>query len=340
MAIISIPTSIGGVTIPGTAVNGPLGALYQNRFGRTDLQYPRDLQSATRGHMVHFAINEIDPLRYEEVKEKIIKPATEFAKEFGGKLVDNPIGTIKDGVTKAVQGTATAIKELDPGKTFSSLGDVAGKLGSGYYTEKVNLAFKNPTKRSDKSISLYMPDTVNFTYAASYGQTDLLTAFSSVPLAGSAVGAVTQTLNNPLARLAMKGMGYALNPNQQVLFDGIDFREYQLAFTFTPYSKQEANVVAEIIKLFKVHAAPRLLQGAGGGMFFIPPSTFTPTFRFNGQINKKINQVTESVITNINVDYAPNGFSAHTDGAPVQTTLTLQFREIELITAQKVEQGY
>lgn len=340
MAIISIPTSIGGVTIPGTAINGPLGALYQNRFGRTDLQYPRDLQSATRGHMVHFAINEIDPLTYEEVKQKIIKPVTDFAKDVGGRLVDNPLGTLKDGVGKALEGTAAAAKNFDFDKFLESGGQILDRLGSGYYTEQVNLAFKNPTKRSNKSISLYMPDTVNFTYAASYGQTDLLTAFSSVPLVGAPVAAVTQALNNPLARLAMKGMGYALNPNQQVLFDGIDFREYQLAFTFTPYSKQEADTVAEIIKLFKLHAAPRLLKGAGGGMFFIPPSTFTPTFRFNGQINKKINQVTESVITNINVDYAPQGFSTHTDGAPVQTTLTLQFRELELITAQKVEQGY
>ena len=190
-----------------------------------------------------------------------------------------------------------------------------------------------------------MPDTLNFSYAASYGQTDLLTAASSVPIIVKGVninpvGAVTQALNNPLSRLALKGAGYALNPNQQVLFDGIDFRIYQLVFTFTPYSKQEAQTVAEIIKMFKIHAAPRLLEGAGGGMFFIPPSTFTPTFRFNGRINKNISQVTESVITNIIVDYAPQGFSTHTDGAPVQTTLTIDFRELELITSQKVEQGF
>jgi hypothetical protein len=323
MAIISIPTSIGGVTIPGNVINGPLSSLYQNKFGRNDLQYPRDLQSATRGHVVHFAINKIDPLRYEELKSK------------GLQKVNELVVTGKDALEKATQDPVATAKELKD----AAVG-VSDKVFSGYYTEQANLLFKNRTKTSNESISLYMPDTVNMTYAASYGQTDLLTAFSSVPLVGGAVGAVTQALNNPLARLAMKGMGYALNPNQQVLFDGIDFREYQLSFTFTPYSKQEADTVARIIKLFKVNAAPRLLQGAGGGMFFIPPSTFTPTFKFNGQPNKKINQVTESVITNINVDYAPQGFSTHTDGSPVQTTLTIQFRELELITAQKVEQGY
>jgi hypothetical protein len=313
MALISIPTSIGGVSIPGLVTNGPLGLLYKNPFGRQDLQYPRDLQSATRGHVVHFAINEIDPLRYEE------------AKQLGLSVVTG----VKDG-----------IKSVEADKIFSGVSEGFTKLTDGTVIQNLNLAFKNRTKKSNKSISLYMPDTLNFTYAASYGQTDLLTAFSSVPLIGGAVSAVTQAINNPLARLALKGTGYALNPNQQVLFDGIDFRNYQLAFTFTPYSKQEAQTVAAIIKMFKTYSTPRLVEGAGGGMFFVPPSTFTPTFKFNGQRNKNINQVTESVITNIIVDYAPQGFSAHTDGAPVQTTLTIDFRELELITSQKVEQGY
>jgi hypothetical protein len=324
MALITIPTSIGGVSIPGLVTNGPLGALFKNPFGRQDLQYPRDLQSATRGHVVNFAINEIDPLRYEEAKSLLV----------------NKTRGIVAGITTALQdnGQNSGDVEAQEGGFYGQ--SITDKILDGTYTKEINLVFKNRTKKSTKSISLYMPDTVNFNYGASYGQTDLLTAFSSVPIVGAAVGAVTQALNNPLARLALKGTGYALNPNQQVLFDGIDFRTYQLAFTFTPYSKQEAETVAQIIKMFKVHAAPRLLEGAGGGMFFIPPSTFTPTFRFRGQINKKISQVTESVITNINVDYAPQGFSAHTDGAPVQTTLTIDFRELELITSQKVEQGF
>jgi hypothetical protein len=328
MALISIPTSIGGVSIPGIVTNGPLGSLYKNPFGRQDLQYPRDLQSATRGHVVNFAINEINPLRYEQFKNETIKTVGK-----AGDATQEGIKRAKESVESG--GTQGAI---DLGA--DALKNTFGKLEDGSFTKELNLVLRNRTKTSTKSISLYMPDTLNFTYAASYGQTDLLTAASSVPLVGGVVSAVTQALNNPAARLLLKGSGYALNPNQQVLFDGIDFRTYQLAFTFTPYSKQEAATVAAIIKMFKSHAAPRLVEGSGGGMFFVPPSTFTPTFRFRGQINKNINQVTESVITNINVDYAPQGFSAHTDGAPVQTTLTIEFRELELITKQKVEQGY
>ena len=65
MAIISIPSSIGGVTVPGLATNGPLGILFNNPFARTNLQYPRDLQSTTRGHYVTFEIRDINPIGYQ-----------------------------------------------------------------------------------------------------------------------------------------------------------------------------------------------------------------------------------------------------------------------------------
>jgi hypothetical protein len=112
-----------------------------------------------------------------------------------------------------------------------------------------------------------------------------------------------------------------------------------MAFTFTPYSKQEAATVEKIIKLFKVHAAPRLATGSAG-MFFVPPSIFTPKFFFNGQENKKINKITKSVIENIDVNYAPNGFTTQSDGAPTQIQLTINFKEIELLTRDRIEQGY
>ena len=45
-------------------------------------------------------------------------------------------------------------------------------------------------------------------------------------------------------------------------------------------------------------------------------------------------------LKNVDVNYAPNGWSAYRDGAPVQTTLTLGFEEIVLIDRDKVEQGF
>ena len=141
---------------------------------------------------------------------------------------------------------------------------------------------------------------------------------------------ITSSIESDAAKLLMKSQGLAVNPNQQLLFNGLHLRDYQLAFTFTPYSKQEAEEVKKIIETFKLYSRPRTVTGTGG-MLFIPPATFDVEFLFNGKRNEKINRVAESAITSVDVNYAPNGWSTHGDGAPVQTTLTLQFKELKLI---------
>jgi len=310
MAIISIPTSIGGVTIPGAVVNGPLGALYQNKFGRTDLQYPRDLQSATRGHYVQFTISEIKPATFN-------------------KVVDKLLGAAKSAATGVVDAITSPSETLNSFQKFRE--DPNSILKSVQFTQ--------PDLNTVGTISLYIPETVNFTYAAQYDKLSLATAAQQTPIIGKAAKTVLGAINSGPAKLLLRGQGYAFNPQQQILFEGIDFRTYQMAFTFTPYSRQEAATVEKIIKLFKVHAAPRLATGSAG-MFFVPPSIFTPKFFFNGQENKKINKITKSVIESIDVNYAPNGFTTQSDGAPTQIQLTINFREIELLTRDRIEQGY
>jgi hypothetical protein len=167
----------------------------------------------------------------------------------------------------------------------------------------------------------------------------LMDAASQLPLIGKAAQFVSQTLNTGPAKLIGRGLGYAFNPQQQILFEGIDFRTYTMSFTFTPYSRQEANDVAKIIRLFKAHSAPRIANG-GAGMFFVPPSQFKVKFLFNGSENTKISKIATSVIESIDVNYAPNGYATTSDGSPVQTTISISFKEIELITRERIEQGY
>jgi len=313
MAIISIPTSIGGVTIPGSLVKGPLGSLYGNKFGRNDLSYPRDLGSATRGHYIKFNILEIVPAEFKQ----IVSNAADFTKK---SAVAAANAVLVDEAKQLIEGTQEFFQNPD--------------------SIKKALTLTQPDTKPVGSISLYIPDTVNFTYNAQYENTSLATASQQTPLVRAVLKPVVNTLRqNDALKLLLRSQGIAFNPNLQLLFDGINFRDYQMAFTFTPYSKQEADTVAKIIAMFKKHSAPRLNSG-GGGMFFVPPSIFEPKFYFEGKENRKINRIAKSVITSVDVNYAPNGFSTYADGAPVQTQLTIQFKEIELITRELIENGY
>jgi len=46
----------------------------------------------------------------------------------------------------------------------------------------------------------------------------------------------------------------------------------------------------------------------------------------------KVMTINDCVLENVNIDYAPNGWAAYNDGYPVQTRLTLQFKETQMIT--------
>jgi len=307
MAIISIPTSIGGITIPGLN-KGPLGSLFNNPYSSSSLQYPSDLNSATKSHVVRFDIKEVISATVD--LQKIVNaPDT----------VEGKAALIQE----AKDWATTAFKNLtDTNKTFSE--NLSPDVG-----------------RTLASIQLYMPDSIEFQSQISYGQKDLLEVAVSLPgVLGKIGGAVGAALQNSATQLALKKFGYALNPQLQLLFESIDFRDFSMSFVFSPNSKEEAQNIQKIIKLFRGYAAPEIVRDTKG-MFYRPPAYFDVSFYSNGVENTKINKIKRSVITSVDVNYAPNGWAAHSDGAPVQTTMTLQLKETVLIDRNEIfNNGY
>jgi hypothetical protein len=336
MAIISIPSSVAGIQIPGAALKGPLGKLFGNKSSIATYTYPQDLGSKTKGHWVQFTINEIQPISFEPLESgnpvsQLVKTGAQAANEFdsSGSVLDKAksAGTaVKNAVTPITNTVSKAASEIK---------------------DRINFSLTPKKQTQVAAIALYLPETLNFTNNAAYGSLnmfdiadEIVNLVSGLPLIGKVATATLAAAKSSTAKLLLSTQGLAINPQQQILFDGIDFRTFQMTFVFTPSSKQEADMVKDIIKTFKKHAAPKLVEEVGG-MFWVPPSTFNLDFFFNGAINTKISRVAECVIENIDVNYAPNGWSAHTDGSPIQTVMTINFKEIELIDRDKIEsEGY
>jgi len=313
--------------------NGPLGSLFQSKYNYNNLQYPADLNSVGKGHAIVFEISQPKSKSIEEVIDYSIKTATELgsAAVAKGEEVLNGMNTqpektltdlgnsVKTGVTSLLNGTAFG------GTTVSELMTVSKDLKA--------------------IVSLYMPDSLSFQYAANFGEVSIMDAVASSKLPGIAAVAgfvqsvVDPTQGNAAGRLALNKMGYAFNPQEQVLFQGIDFRTFEMSFTFSPKSAREAQQVQKIIKLFRTYAAPTIVTGAAG-FFYTPPGVFNLSFRKDGKINPNINKLTDCVLLSVNVNYAPNGWSSYKDGQPVQTTMDLSFKETVLVDRTKIEQGY
>jgi hypothetical protein len=209
MAIISIPSSIGGVAIPGltNVPGGPLGVLFGGADQLSIHQYPRDLGSATKGHAIKFEIQEIEPINYSQSgKQSDLGNAIEGFGQRGNFM-------------SAVQG----FKEV-----ASSVGDFLGNVGGGSsLSESFNIELNKRKTKTVATIALYMPETMAFQYGASYGKASLVnTLVSAGKLAGKKASAVSSFADGALkadaTKLILATQGLALNPQEQILFDGIE----------------------------------------------------------------------------------------------------------------------
>lgn len=223
----------------------------------------------------------------------------------------------------------------------------------------------NTLKRAKESITLYMPDTLNFDYSHSYENVSL----SSIPkIAATQIGLglgagaanatglyknktnltpfLTEMLDRGLEAngAALGALGYAVNPNFEVIYQSTNLRSFQFDFQFYPRSQAEALQVHKIINSFKFHAAPELVSGTFG-RYLLAPSAFDIKFFYNGQINPNIPKISTCYLQNVQTDYAPNGFSAYElqgensprlggTGTPVAIRLQLQFMEGTMVTKE------
>jgi hypothetical protein len=60
----------------------------------------------------------------------------------------------------------------------------------------------------------------------------------------------------------------------------------------------------------------------------------------NGEENKNLHRHTSCVLTDLNINYTPNGlFTTFPNGMPTQINMSLSFRELALLTKDKVKDG-
>jgi hypothetical protein len=233
------------------------------------------------------------------------------------------------------------------------------------------------TKRITDSIAIYLPPNIQSDYGVQYGahETGMLgflaaTVGASVggiknqnlekaaqALVGGVEGFTQYALQKALSSAAdfltqseggeelfNKAFGRANNPYMEVLFDKPDLREFTYNFTFVPRSEAETNDVNTIIQMFRFHMAPEMRQDHS--RFMTLPSEFDLHYMYqDGEgvavENSYFNKISTCVLKNCSVNYTPDGaVQTHKDGSPVKITMSLTFAETEMITKQKIQEGF
>ena len=344
----------------------PTGLLEVDPLGFSTLSYPMDVQNNFQnGHYMLFYVNVQDKTKYEYKMEDSKSPSSYSGKLKGAnenearyqRLRDIKVGKYSANAAGAGTGSQFESQQMKPG-------------GNDPVKKGVSSLFNNTSRISD-SIALYLPPNVEDSTTANYNDSktgiagflvasgvgakggDAAAIANSIVASAEgvlkdmgmkAVGAVGEIAGAEGAdALLKKAFGEADNPYMEVLFDSMSLRTFTYNFQFAPRNEQEALEVQKIIQLFRFHMAPELRPGVN--RYLGLPSQFDIHYMFLSKDgaaseNNFYNRIATCVLQECKVNYTPNGVKSFEDGGPTQTTMTLSFKEIELLTKDKVSEGF
>jgi hypothetical protein len=133
-----------------------------------------------------------------------------------------------------------------------------------------------------------------------------------------------------LVRGFMQMGGIADNPFNTIAFGGPMFKQHQFTWVLAPKSKEESELLRQIVYTFKKVAHPELLSMAAGG-FFKYPYIVWPKFQPDS-LGRNLYKFKPCVIVDVNIDYSQHGDVGffHGTEAPIRAVLSLNLLEIEI----------
>ena len=234
---------------------------------------------------------------------------------------------------------------------------------------------RKPTHRLKTTIAMYMPSSVQVTYGAQYSDTPIgtvtegaLSAYNKFVNEGGREGIrelkqVGAGVADSLQQLMLGTIGAlpglqgtkeafeaktanVIADRLELAFKGINKRNFQYTFKMIPKDRKETEMIRKIIFAFKANMLPEFRGGNRGGRRFLVPNTFDIKYMYGANQNLHLHNISTCVLENMSVSYGGERYKTFSpdpggEGAqPVETSITLNFKEIELITRERVMEGF
>ena len=223
---------------------------------------------------------------------------------------------------------------------------------------------------------MYMPATVGTSQNSKYGEHEIGAAVAGAIAAykgyqegqgffntvGEIKDAIAPTVSEVVVEagkdaldIAAKGAKAAIDINRgmvtnnrlEMVFEGVDRRSFSFDFRMMPKSESEAIMVDKIVNMFRFYMAPSFDGGDLQGRTFIVPATFDIEYYYAvGKRNEFLNRISTCVLETCSVTYGGERtqfFRPTQDGRgapPVETSISLGFKELEIITREKIAEGF
>lgn len=162
--------------------------------------------------------------------------------------------------------------------------------------------------------------------------------------AGAAVAAANAVAGDGNVQTAInRALGATINPNSQLLFNGVSQRNFSFSWDLVPRSKKESDELKAMIRLFKAYMSP--IKGAqaqaGAGFFIKSPNVFQLTYMTGQKPHAFLNQFKPMALTGMSLNYTGSGtYATYSDSTPVHMQLTMNMMELTPIFREDYETKY
>ncbi len=128
--------------------------------------------------------------------------------------------------------------------------------------------------------------------AVSYFKRGLAAAAANIPFGG----------NLSASQLLARQTGQILNPNMELLFEGVNLRSFKFSFKLTPRGPQEASAVKKIIRTLKQNMTPQ-----SNGLYLETPNIFELTYKKGSDDHPFLHKFKQCALTDMSVNYTGRG---------------------------------
>ena len=363
----------GALNIPDLSDFGKISATQRGAGQFQNFSFPLDVTASSgdggnQGHYMMFLVNEQVGARIKYGGGDGAAQAASLKKTAAKSgLSPEQVSTHINSSQSTGNPNADAARERSAQKQSSIINQNLGKK---------SVVTRAPVRKSVAAVSMFMPAQVATTYGATYTDTgigmlvgDALNIYDELKnkglgadagAIGSAGSAIIDGIGNLSTLALQKGLGSGVVPGlsglqeargittgeiiserMELAFKGINKRQFQYTFKMIPKSAAEADEIKSIIHLFKRNMLPEMTGGDASGRRMTIPNTFNIQYMYNGADNNFLHKIGECVLENFSVAYGGEKYATYNPTAngapPVETTITLAFKELDLVTRAGVE---
>ena len=142
--------------------------------------------------------------------------------------------------------------------------------------------------------------------------------------------------NTSLDGVLARTTGQIINPNMELLFNGVTLRSFNFTFDLTPRDERESDTIKRMLRIFKQNMqAKKSADGGGSGLFLRSPNVFQLNYKTGRRNHNFLHKFKPMALLNMAVNYTGAGtYATYDDTTPVHMKLDLSFQELNPVYSE------